>query len=85
MPVVRVDTALRQCALLEETLLRILDDLQLNGSTDGRWLAIARTHLQQGFIALDCALKPPTRLNDQEYAQLINSTDMQWPIVRPSA
>jgi hypothetical protein len=53
----------------EERILRLLDDLQngtLNGESfqaDGRWLAIARTDLEKGFMALNRAIFQPGRVN----------------------
>jgi hypothetical protein len=56
----------------EERILRLIDDLQ-NGTirsgdsieafqADGRWLAIARTDLEKGFMALNRAIFQPTRI-----------------------
>lgn len=51
----------------EEKLLRLIDDLQ-NGQLNGeafqaeqRWLAIARTDLEKGFMALNRAIFKPER------------------------
>lgn len=42
-----------------ERLERLLDDIgQING-VDGRWLAIAKTNLQQGFMAAVRAITKP--------------------------
>lgn len=53
----------------EEVLLRKLDELRsvLNwdGTTsppDQRWLAVARTHFEQGFMALNRAVLKPMRV-----------------------
>ena len=55
--------------LLEEQVLRRVDAIGLAGLTDGlrppadeRWLAIARTHFEQGFMALNRAVFQPERL-----------------------
>lgn len=58
-------------AEVEERLLRDLDvmaDSEEPGRFDGRWLAIARTELQQGFMALQRAvlLSPRIRLPGDE-------------------
>jgi hypothetical protein len=49
----------------EERLLRAIeatgDDPEI--VADGRWLAIARTHFQQGFMALNRAVFKPGRVN----------------------
>lgn len=53
----------------EERILRLIDDLEngtLNGeafSVDRRWLAIARTDLEKGFMALNRAIFQPGRVN----------------------
>jgi hypothetical protein len=48
----------------EERLLRKLDTL-LNSTkidSDRRWLAVARTHFQEGFMALNRSVFQPTRI-----------------------
>lgn len=47
----------------EERILRDLDDLELMGDYDMRWLAIAKTHIQQGFMAAVRAVMRPSRIN----------------------
>ena len=59
---------------MEERLLRTIDALSLGLPTstqpgtvnhafaDGRWLAIARTHFEQGFMALNRAIFQPKRI-----------------------
>ena len=44
----------------EEAVLRILDQLRDVG--DPRWLAIARTHLEMGFMAMNRAVFQPARI-----------------------
>lgn len=48
----------------EEQLLRLLDSMRAAGPTvyDQRWLSIARTHLEQGFMALNRAVFQPGRV-----------------------
>ena len=58
----------------EERLLRKIDDLfaheraplRFEGrevfQPDGRWLSVAQTHFQQGFMALNRAVFQPTRI-----------------------
>lgn len=46
--------------ITEEKLLRLIESLA--GVGDGRWLAIAKTHLEQGFMALNRAIFKPTRV-----------------------
>lgn len=45
----------------EERLLRCLDAMAANGH-DPRWLAIARTHIEQGFMAMNRAIMQPGRV-----------------------
>lgn len=52
---------------IEERLLRVLDDLQKSsshvaGPVDARWLQIARTHFEQGFMALNRSIFQPSRI-----------------------
>lgn len=50
---------------VEERLLRDMDvmaDSQEPHRFDGRWLAVARTQLQQGFMALNRAVFQPRRI-----------------------
>lgn len=44
----------------EEAVLRILDELREVG--DPRWLAIARTHVEMGFMAMNRAVFQPARI-----------------------
>lgn len=46
---------------MEERLLRRLG-LLIDGGSDGRWLAIARTHLEIGFMAMNRAVMQPQRV-----------------------
>lgn len=51
----------------EERLLRKLDALkgsfmQTDSQYDQRWLALARTHFQEGFMALNRAVFQPQRI-----------------------
>jgi hypothetical protein len=50
---------------IEERVLRILDDLanlNLYPDNDLRWLAIGRTHIEQGFMAVNRAVFQPSRI-----------------------
>lgn len=48
---------------LEETILRTLDLMKTEPeSIDQRWLAIGRTHIEQGFMAINRAIFQPTRV-----------------------
>ena len=49
--------------ILEERVLRAIDLLSSEGIGDGRWLAIARTHIEIGFMALNRAVFQPRRVS----------------------
>jgi hypothetical protein len=49
--------------VLEETILRILDELKADPEVDGRWLAIGRTSIEQGFMAVNRSIFKPTRVD----------------------
>lgn len=46
---------------IEESVLRILDGLKSYPTVDQRWLAIGRTHIEQGFMAVNRAVFQPAR------------------------
>jgi len=58
-----VDTV-NEHKLTEERLLRHLDQMMSKGEHvyDGRWLAIAKNHFEQGFMALNRAVFKPGRV-----------------------
>lgn len=47
---------------LEEEVLRVLDLLADDQGVDLRWLAIGRTHIEQGFMAINRSIFKPQRL-----------------------
>jgi hypothetical protein len=47
---------------IEESILRVMDAMKETPAFDQRWLAIARTHLEQGFMALNRSIFQPTRI-----------------------
>jgi hypothetical protein len=47
---------------MEEAVLRVLDDLATAPEIDRRWLAVGRTHIEQGFMAINRAIFQPTRV-----------------------
>lgn len=51
---------------IEERVLRALDDLAKFPETDGRWLAIGRTGIEQGFMAVNRAVFRPGRVEIAE-------------------
>ncbi|WP_323041573.1 hypothetical protein [Gemmobacter sp.] len=46
----------------EERILRKLDSLAQDPAVDRRWLAIARTNIEQGFMAMNRAVFQPGRV-----------------------
>jgi hypothetical protein len=48
--------------LREERLLRALDACLGDTTIDQRWLAVARTHFEQGFMALNRSVFRPGRV-----------------------
>lgn len=46
---------------LEEQLLRVLDSYAMNRDVDPRWLAIGRTDIEKGFMAVNRAIFQPKR------------------------
>jgi hypothetical protein len=50
----------------EERVLRILDALKDAPDIDQRWLAIGRTHIEQGFMAVNRAVFKPARFTPKE-------------------
>lgn len=54
--------------LLEERVLRRLDDLFAVDELDKRWLSIARTHVEEGFMAMNRAVFQPARVGLPEDA-----------------
>lgn len=48
---------------IEERVLRILDELRELPEIDGRWLAIGRTQIEQGFMAVNRSVFKPGRVS----------------------
>lgn len=46
----------------EERILRVMDKMRENVWIDQRWLAIARTQIEQGFMALNRSVFKPGRV-----------------------
>ncbi len=49
--------------VMEEHVLRIIDELQANDSIDKRWLAIGKTNLEQAFMAINRSIFKPVRIS----------------------
>lgn len=52
-----------QNKLVEEEVLRLLDVLKTKAEIDQRWLAIGRTHIEEGFMAVNRAIFQPQRVS----------------------
>lgn len=48
--------------LVEERVLRILDELSAMSDVDKRWLAMGRTEIERGFMAINRAIFRPSRV-----------------------
>jgi hypothetical protein len=46
----------------EELLLRTIDQYAMNPEIDKRWLAVAKTHFEEGFMALNRSIFKPQRI-----------------------
>lgn len=46
----------------EERILRDIDLYGMNPDVDKRWLAIAKNHIEQGFMAMNRAIFKPQRI-----------------------
>ena len=46
----------------EERILRMIEGQRSKGLLDGRWAALAKTHFEQGFMALNRAVFQPSRV-----------------------
>lgn len=51
---------------IEEELLRILDSMAGEREFDKRWLAMARTNFENGFMQLNRSVFRPARLTDEQ-------------------
>ena len=49
--------------MIKESVLRFLDQLAGEPSIDGRWFSIGRTHIEQGFMAVNRAVFQPQRVD----------------------
>lgn len=58
----RTVTRVNENKQAEERILRTLDELGECDDVDKRWLAIARTQIEQGFMALNRAVFRPSRV-----------------------
>lgn len=49
--------------IFEEQCLRIIDELRNLPSVDQRWVSVAKTNLEQGFMALNRSIFQPHRVD----------------------
>ena len=47
----------------EEYILRVLDEMATMPEIDKRWLAVGRTHIEQGFMAINRSVFKPKRID----------------------
>lgn len=66
--------AINSNKVMEEQVLRQLDDLAAAEFTDKRWVAIARTQIEQGFMAMNRAIAQPQRLDDEACGAAIRAS-----------
>lgn len=46
---------------IEELVLKVIDELEVVSDIDRRWLAIAKTDLEKGFMAMNRSIFKPSR------------------------
>lgn len=63
----------------EELMLRELDTWRNDPDVEQRWLSIARTHFEQGYMALNRALMRPQRLDDDAIANIARALGREIP------
>lgn len=49
----------------EEKILRVLDEMATMPDIDKRWLAIGRTQIEQGFMAINRSVFRPARIDGE--------------------
>jgi hypothetical protein len=54
--------SINQLKEIEERVLRMLEAMHEIANMDPRWSAIARTHIQEGFMAANRAIARPGRI-----------------------
>lgn len=59
------DALLKQNRRLEETFLRRIDELRGHGAHDPRWLAQAKTKMEEAFMCLTRAIENPSRITGE--------------------
>lgn len=46
----------------EEEILQTLDSYKMNPDIDQRWVAVGRTHIEEGFMAINRSIFKPSRV-----------------------
>lgn len=59
-----------QSKWLEEFILRMIDNLSENPDTDKRWLAVGKTSIEKGFMAINRCIFKPTRMPEDLYKSI---------------
>lgn len=54
--------AVNQLKQAEERVLRLIEQLADTHAVDPRWFATGRTHIEQGFMAVNRSIMKPTRI-----------------------
>jgi hypothetical protein len=60
---------------MEERVLRLLDEIEMDDKPDIRWIKIAHTHIQQGFMAAARSVFKPERIDLPEDAEEIDEDE----------
>lgn len=53
--------------MVEELVMRLTEEIFAEPGVDARWVSIARTHFQEGFMALNRAVFQPQRIADEHF------------------
>ena len=64
--------------ITEERLLRICDDMKADHNVDQRWLAVARTAFEHGFMAMNRSIFRPGRVSLPTDSATVPGPD-KWP------
>ena len=59
----------RRYGVMEADLLQIIDELAQAGFSDRRWAAIARTHVEEAFMAMHRALRDYPGSDPENYGK----------------
>lgn len=76
-------TLFRKTKEVEERLLRFTESMAQATSVDPRWMAIAVTHFQQGFMALLRSIAQPQRIRLPGEGETKENDDAELPGAEP--